>query len=293
LAGISDVRLMSTVFSHICIYLAPTVCTDSGNADPWALIRHSNMHEQLLLAHSSFSATAPFLPACPHLQAPAARLPREPLSRVTGAVSPLGTSRSSLPQDHHPRHRCPVWSMRERRSVGPQGSPTSPAGLGARCVPSPSLTEDALPPPSLQATLHLCDVTAPRPGAPQLQGSFRCARPRSLWGDTLPALPALSPRLTPSWACPLPAPPAPALPFTLCHPPSSACGSRCGSFAQGDPLRGCRVGTLWERNGSATVTPAEQPWSRQPCRGAALFKGTAMSVLCLPIVLRTPLPYRR
>ena len=159
-------HLMSTVFSHICIYLAPTVCTDSGNADHWALIWHLNMYEQLLLAHSSFSATAPFLPACPHLQAPAARLPCEPLSRVTVAVSPLGTSRSSLPQDHHPRHPCPVWSMRERCSAGPQGSPTSPAGLGARCVLSPSLTEDALPPHRSRPPFTCVTSRHPDPGPP-------------------------------------------------------------------------------------------------------------------------------
>ena len=166
MAGISDVHLMSTVFSHICIYLAPTVCTDSGNADHWALIWHLNMYKQLLLAHSCFSATAPFLPACPHLQAPAARLPCEPLSRVTVAVSPLGTSRSSLPQDHHPRHPCPVWSMRERCSAGPQGSPTSPAGLGARCVLSPSLTEDALPPHRSRPPFTCVTSRHPDPGPP-------------------------------------------------------------------------------------------------------------------------------
>lgn len=177
MAGISDVRLVSTVFSHICIYLAPTVCTDSGNADPWALIRHSNMHEQLLLAHSSFSATAPFLPACPHLQAPAARLPCEPLSRVTIAVSPLGSSQSSLPQDHHPRHRCPMWSMRERRSVGPQGSPTSPAGLGARCVPSPSLTEDALPPHRSRPPFTCVTSRHPDPGPPGSRGASAAPGP--------------------------------------------------------------------------------------------------------------------
>lgn len=75
--------LMSTVFNHICIYLVPMVCSVSGNTAHWALIWHLNMYEQLLLA------TAPFLPACPHLQAPEARPPCEPLSRVTVAISPL------------------------------------------------------------------------------------------------------------------------------------------------------------------------------------------------------------
>lgn len=191
LAGISDVYLMSTVFSHICIYLVPAVCSVSGNPDHWALMWHLNTYEQPLLAHSSFPAIAPFLPACPHLQAPAARLPCEPLSRVTVAVSPLGTSRSSLPQDHHPRPSCPVWSVRERRSAGPQGSPLSPVGLGTRCVSSPSLTKDALPPhPSRPPFTR---VTSPRPdlGPPGSRGASSAPSP-GLCGVTLspPSVPA-------------------------------------------------------------------------------------------------------
>ena len=264
---------MSTVFNHICIYLVPMVCSVSGNTAHWALIWHLNMYEQLPLAHT-LSATAPFLPACPHLQAPEARPPCEQLSRATVAVSPLVGfavfTSSGPPSEAQLSH---VVGEGEAFS-GVTGLAHVLRGFGDRLHAQPLTERDALPPPRPQVTLHPCDVTAPRPGPPA-QASFRCAQPTSLRGDTLPTLPA-------AWACPLPIPPAPALPFTLCTPGPLPAALGGGIFAQGDPRRCRPVGTLWGRNGSMTVTPAEQPWSHPPCCGDALSKGTATPILCFP-----------
>lgn len=115
-------------------------------------------------------------------------------------------------------------------SAGPQGLPLSPQVWGPAVS---TLTDQGRPAtPSLQATLHSQDVTAPRPGPPGSR-SFLCAQPRSLRGDTLPALspppdsclgvPSLHPQLLPSlsyFAFPGPLPAAPdvgsLLKVTLC-----------------------------------------------------------------------------
>ena len=189
LAGISDVCLMSTVFNHICIYLVPMVCSVSGNTAHWALLWHLNMYEQLPLAHT-LSATAPFLPACPHLQAPEARPPCEQLSRATVAVSPLvgfAVFTSSGPPSEAQLSR--VVGEGEAFS-GVTGLAHVLRGFGDRLHAQPLTERDALPPHGPRSPFTRVMSRRPDPG-PRLRRASAAPSPR-LCGAT------------PSPLCPLP-----------------------------------------------------------------------------------------